>query len=307
MAYDERGRLALSVLSEHGRHVFSTKWLEDGKLLAQGIAGIYADVYDGVAVQEVLTVQTTTATHLVVVQDGVTVSEDLTLVRGIFTSVSDGVTVSEVAQVSLSTLNFECHSDLIVVDSSVNISIGTGAYGFDNVYVDEYFLFGVTPIPFLVFDGLLITEHADVLDLMVEVGVVVSYASVIDWTYAVLDVLNPSVGESILQVLEWGYQSLDVLNIEPIDSVVASDHTVVEPLIDVNVYDDILAISEDILWDVAWALDMGESVVINENLAMFLYAVPIRKRLLVSQVRAIGLKPIQRQVMLYPREGVYVP
>ena len=241
--------------------------------VAEDVAG-YLDVqnfavYEALALAEVAILDVSVEfTVFSTVSVAETVEMDLTI--GIV--VSEQITASESAGLEVP-INASV-VDLVAIADEVEASL-------DALFID-------TLDPYHV----LITEHVDVLDLVVEVGVVMEALGVLDEVSAYLDVLNIEISEDInvaeqfenvvfplyvsvgeaVAVTENIDLFLDVLNVSEFEIlVVTEDLALVLDVLNIENYDQI-AVTETIeVLDIIVELGpVAEDVTVNENVYLYL-------------------------------------
>ena len=177
------------------------------------IDNLYLSVLDDSTVIEELTVVID-----ILFCDGV---EDILIEYFLSVSVSrlntecfEDVTCEETSNIFIDTLYPEVSDDITVFESVEVFDIIIELYAEENITVEEYFYFGFEIILLDIGNtvtigevlniarsilyvnvqdeyGVLITEHIDIVDLMVEIGVVATFVYTQEWTYLYLNVLVP--------------------------------------------------------------------------------------------------------------------
>jgi len=160
--------------------------------------------------------------------------------------------------------------DAITISEYVSLSRSFPFSVYDSISIAENIAlqYDVLNLEVFEFSGLLITEHIDVIDLVVEVGVVADFVSIVDYADMVIDVLYTNVFDSV-SIAEYVGLAKEILLIDVYDEVIADCATEVR-LPELNVYVfDIFAWSEYISTGLTNLVpDVYESITIIEDLTI---------------------------------------
>lgn len=290
--FNEKGRMVGTIISEQGRHRILLLDETAFHILGSIPVTRSVSVIDTITVSETISAIRSIIDSSVV--DSIAISDDIVIYLSVLDqSVIDSITVGDVTTISLATLNESVIDSVTVGDTATThlsvLNIAT------------------------VVDGLLVTEAASVIDLVVEVGVVVDSAHVDEFAYPVLDVLNKSIVDSIT-LSDASNQELDVFNIQPYEDLLVGEDWASEMKVGLQV-EDFVTVSEDAVYEAVLIPSGSDDISVSEVLTMFQFSPPIRhqylepsRRIIQREPRRVDvqLKPIRRQVVLYPREGVHV-
>jgi hypothetical protein len=234
--------------------------------------------------------------ELGVVADIVAITDEIALyLTDLNIAISDPLDVQESPSVSLSALFIDVFEAIstsewaFVLDITIEMSAYEAITAQDSLvdlYLDVLNVFVIQPMM------IVITEHSDVLDIVIEVGIVSEYNTITEWAFSVLDVLNLSVEDSVAIteyasvldiVIEMPLAEESIAIVEAVeaypselfvfegeDITVAEQEAVSVGELFVNVYDETAVTDYANIHDIIVEMSAGEDISVAEDLALYL-------------------------------------
>jgi len=208
-------------------------------------------------------------------------------------NISDSIFVTEECTASLDVLNIDAGADIDITDG-VSFLLSLGFIVSDEIEITEYINIGFSVLKISVADnittaeninvtldvlnvnvlesnGLLITEHIDVIDLVIEVGVVADFMTEVCFAEMLLDVLNISVGDDI-SITE-DVQVLDIIiELSGYDNITVAESVELTFLAspEINVF-DVTTVTEFIqVLDIIIELPAVDTITVTDSADVFL-------------------------------------